>query len=430
MILTWSQESLYKMFPLNKSWWLKTTVRRYSAARPPSPPPPSPARAIPPAGAVPAAALEEVGLVVLLALAVFVVVLKLLLVQLLDLLEVDPPPQDAPDPAEPPAELAALLGPVCDEFQVCTEVLVIIREPLHQGHLLHDLQLDARGLVAEVRVVLLLGLLGREVQHARLARLRVLHREPQQLEVVPDHQRLHGAQVQRLQRVLHHEAVLARVLGDLLEVLLQQLLLLHQLHVAQRLAAQLDGLVEPRLPAVRDVHRLDHRPGQPRVEQVRVGQLGLEVRRAGQHQPGHVAPVVRDEELHRHLSHLADVVVALLQPQAREPQRGLAPAAVLLGQVHRELVQHLARVPREGAVERAVAVHHDEPELVVVLQQLVQRLRVELVVAQVQRGVDRPEGLEVVDHALLLALVGHHRAAVDHQPVWRNSVIQLEPLLG
>ena len=120
---------------------------------------------------------------------------------------------------------------------------------------------------------------------------------------------------------------------------------------------------------------------------------------------------MRDEHLRRGLRDLAHVVVTLLEPQPRKPQRRLAATAVLLGQVdlvglvrggatmrvkswvvsegegegggwgvrveselYRELVQDLARVAGQRAEERAVTVHHDEAELVVRLEQLLQRL--------------------------------------------------------
>ena len=48
-------------------------------------------------------------------------------------------------------------------------------------------------------------------------------------------------------------------------------------------------------------------------------------------------------------THLAHVVVPLLHAQARETQRRLTAAAVLLGQVHRELVQDLSITGRQRA---------------------------------------------------------------------------------
>lgn len=91
---------------------------------------------------------------------------------------------------------------------------------------------------------------------------------------------------------------------------------------------------------------------------------------------------------------------------------------VLLGQVDGELVENVAGVAAEGAKEGAVTIHDDEAKLAVVRQQGLQRLRVELVVAEVQRRVDRLERLKVNVHLLLLALVRHDRAAVHHKTVW------------
>ena len=63
------------------------------------------------------------------------------------------------------------------------------------------------------------------------------------------------------------------------------------------------------------------------VEHVRLRELRLEVRRAGQDQALDVHLVLRDEALHHNLGHLAHVVVPLLQTQARETQCRLTAAA-------------------------------------------------------------------------------------------------------
>ena len=89
--------------------------------------------------------------------------------------------------------------------------------------------------------------------------------------------------------------------------------------------------------------------------------------------------------LHGEFGDLAHVVVALLVTETRETQRGLATTAVLLRQVYGELVDDLAGVARDRAEERAVTVHDDEAELGIGLEQLLERLGVEFVVAQVQR---------------------------------------------
>ena len=57
-------------------------------------------------------------------------------------------------------------------------------------------------------------------------------------------------------------------------------------------------------------------------------------------------------------------------------------------------------------------------------------LGVELVVAQVEGGVDRLEGLEVDVHLLLFVVVRQNCAAVDDQTVGRHLAEELQPLLG
>jgi hypothetical protein len=85
-----------------------------------------------------------------------------------------------------------------------------------------------------------------------------------------------------------------------------------------------------------------------RVEQVRFGEFVFELGRPRQHEPRHVWPVAaRHKDLRGRFRHLAHVVVPLLQAQARKAQRGLAAAAVLLGEFDRKFVQDL-RAEREG----------------------------------------------------------------------------------
>ena len=144
-------------------------------------------------------------------------------------------------------------------------------------------------------------------------------------------------------------------------------------------------LVESILAAVADVDNLDDLRTEPGVEHVALRQLGLEVRAASENEASHIHLVISDEVLHGEFGDLADVVVALLVTETRETERGLTTAAVLLGEVDGELVDDLACVARDGAEERAVAVHDNEAELGVRLEQLLKRLGMEFVVAQVER---------------------------------------------
>ena len=68
-------------------------------------------------------------------------------------------------------------------------------------------------------------------------------------------------------------------------------------------------------------------------------------------------------------------------------------------------IDTLPGVPLQRSEERPVSVHDDEPESVVVGEQRRQRLSVELVVAQVQRRVDRLERLEVDVHLETLTIL-------------------------
>ena len=73
---------------------------------------------------------------------------------------------------------------------------------------------------------------------------RGLHRQ-----VFPHDEGLDSAHLQAHERVGHARHVLARVLADLIEELADQALLLHELDIRQRVAGQLDGLVEAILTA-------------------------------------------------------------------------------------------------------------------------------------------------------------------------------------
>lgn len=63
------------------------------------------------------------------------------------------------------------------------------------------------------------------------------------VKVLPDDERLNGTKIERLQGIVHTEAVLARVLADFVEVSLNKLLLLHELDVGKRLRREFDSLL-------------------------------------------------------------------------------------------------------------------------------------------------------------------------------------------
>jgi hypothetical protein len=119
-------------------------------------------------------------------------------------------------------------------------------------------------------------------------------------------------------------------------------------------------------------------------------------------------------------------------------------------------VQDFASVACQRAVQRAVPIHHNETELILVLQQLAQRLqpasgawkiliiyknpgaqalgqrtnlRVKLVIAQVQRRINRSEGLKVNVNLLLLAVIRQDFTAENNEAVGGASVVQFQSLL-
>jgi hypothetical protein len=103
---------------------------------------------------------------------------------------------------------------------------------------------------------------------------------------------------------------------------------------------------------------------------------------------------------------------------------------VLLGKIDRQTLQNLTSVTAKGTEERTVTVHDDETELLVRLEQLAQSLSVELVVTQVERGVDGLEGLKVDVNLALLSFRSDNFTTVDDQAIRRDLVVQLETLLG
>ena len=84
-------------------------------------------------------------------------------------------------------------------------------------------------------------------------------------------------------------------------------------------------------------------------------------------------------------------------------------------------MEDVTRASAHRSEQTAASVHHYESKGGVVLQQLLKGFRVELVVAQVQRGVDGTEGLEGVRHLLLLALLVQTRSTIQDQTIGRHT---------
>ena len=117
----------------------------------------------------------------------------------------------------------------------------------------------------------------------------------------------------------------------MVKVLVDELLLLDELDVAESLTSQLNGLVEAVLASVGHVDHLDDLGLQTVVEQVGLVEVVLEVGGTGENDTGYVDLVGGDEVLDSQFGNLADVVVTLLLSQTGETQGRLTTTTVLLG---------------------------------------------------------------------------------------------------
>ena len=77
-----------------------------------------------------------------------------------------------------------------------------------------------------------------------------------------------------------------------------------------------------------------------------------------------------------------------------------------------------------------VTIHNNKSKLLIRLEKFTERFCVKLVVAKIQRSIDRLEGLEVDIDLAFLAFRGQDFTAVDDEAVRGDFVIELETLLG
>ena len=356
-----------------------------------------------------------------------IIVILIIVADLLQLLEVELVAQDTSDTTEALDELVTFGGAVGDKLEVGTEFAEVLGQPLEEGQLVNDLHLLASLGIHELLTVLLLQLVSVENDGLTLTALQL---PASDFQVLEHDESLGSTSFESLESVLNTVADLATVHADLVKVLVDELLLLDELDVAESLGGQLNSLVEAVLTTVGDIDNLDDLGLQTTIEQLGLVEVVLEVGATCQDETGAVALVVGDEVLHRQFGDLADVVVTLLLTQTRETQSGLTATAVLLGQIDGELLQDLSGIAGEGTEKGTVSVHDDEAILGVGLEQLAQSLGVELVVTEVEGGVDGLEGLEIDVDLPLLALGGDDFTTVDDQTVRRDLGVQLEPLLG
>jgi len=90
---------------------------------------------------------------------------------------------------------------------------------------------------------------------------------------------------------------------------------------------------------------------------------------------------------------------------------------VLLGQINGKLVQYLPAAALYGPVETAVTVHDDEAECLVIHEKFIEIFGVELVVTEVEGGVDGFEGFKVDVYFTFFAFVCDYCSAVEDKSV-------------
>lgn len=249
------------------------------------------------------------------------IVVELVVVAIIcELLKVDLVSENGSDTTKAFDELVTLTGSVRHELQLRTKVLVGFRQPLQEGGRLDDFHLTAGLLVLEQLTVAFLGLRG--VQDD-LRTSGILQNPAGDVQVLEDDQSLGGTELQSLEGILDTVANLAGILGDLLEVLADQLLLLDELDAAQGLSCQLDGLVETVLATVGNVDNLDDLGLQTLVEHIGLVQVVLEVGGTSQDETGDVDLVVGNVVLDSQFGDLTNVVVTLFLTKTGETQSGL-----------------------------------------------------------------------------------------------------------
>ncbi len=319
-------------------------------------------------------------------------------------------------------------GTVRDELESGTKVLVVLSDPFQEGTLGDDVHLLAGGGIKEFVLVEGLLLLG-VVEDVLLARA-ILEDPSADLEVFEDNKGFDGTKLEGLESIFNTVANLAGILANLVKVLSNQLLLLDELDVAEGFGRQLDSLVETVITTVGHINDLDDFGLQTGIEHVGGVEIVLEIGGTGEDETSNVNLVVGDEVLDGDFGNLSDIVVTFLITQTRETQGRLTTTAVLLGQINGELVNDFAGVAAERAKKRAVTVHDDESKFLVRVEKFCKSLGVELVVAEVERGVDGLEGLKVNIDLLLLAFLGQDFTTVDDKAIRGHLVVELESALG
>ena len=164
----------------------------------------------------------------------------------------------------------------------------------------------------ELRVLLLLSV---QQVHFDLVCHWVLDFIPHDFDILEQHHGLKRAMLHRLDGVLHTEGDHLRVKGDLLEELADDFLLVHELHVSERVLRESNCLVEALVHTVADINGGDDAVLDALIEVIALLQHELQVGTTSDDDTAAVCLIVRDEVLLCKFTALDNIVVALFFTQ-------------------------------------------------------------------------------------------------------------------
>ena len=233
-----------------------------------------------------------------------------------NIIDVDAVPQEATNATESLHKLEAIGRLIGDELDSDTVVFVVKAEPVGQLLAADDFKVDARlGVLEVLRVLLLLRV---EQESFRLILYWVLDLISHDLDVFEQHHCLKRSKLEGLHRVLHTKSDHSRVERDLLEEATNDFLLLHELHVGERVLRKRDRLIEALIEAVGNINSAEDQVLQPVVEVIALLHHEFEVGATRNDKTANVRLFILDEVLGGHLATLDDVQVALLLSETRE----------------------------------------------------------------------------------------------------------------
>ena len=343
------------------------------------------------------------------------------------IIDIDSVAQEATDTTEAFHKLEAIRRLIGDKLNGDTVVFVMKAEPVGQLLAADNFKVDARLCVLEVlRVLLLLSV---EQESFCLILYRVLDLISHNFDVFKQHHCLKRSEFEGLHRVLNTESYHARVECNLLEEAANDALLLHELHVEERVLCQRDCLIETLVKTVRHVNSRDDQAFKPVVEVIALLHHEFEVSAASNDDTSDIWSIILNEVLRGQLAAFDDVKMTLLLSETRETNSRLTTATVLLRQLDWHTLNDLLVVALKRRKEHSVTIDNDESKLVIVLEEREQRLRLKTILTSVAEDVDGSEWFEGnLDLLLGVAVLHQDDTTEDYEAIGRNMLVQLKLL--